>query len=217
MNELLRFGLIYKFEFNAPVLIIGYLSVIAAGYLLGGLSADIIIKNIRGISKKNAAVITFFFDGVKIVAAVFAGVIFFGNNTESTAAFAGVYAAGLACIAGIAFPVYYKFKGGGKGAAAVLFMVLCTAPPVALICFLIFAVIALWTKYISLGVVMAVMVYPMILNRITGVGAHNLIAIVIMLLVLFLHRDNIKKLGAGKENKFDFKIRKKIKKDKEDT
>ena len=82
---------------------------------------------------------------------------------------------------------------------------LCTEPLVALICLIIFIMVVAWTKYVSLGSIIAVAVYPMILNRMTGIGVHNLIAIIIMILVIFLHRANIKRVWAGKENKISFK------------
>jgi glycerol-3-phosphate acyltransferase PlsY len=245
MLELLNFGLVYHFglvEYRLdpgifsvrvgsgaalPIIIIMYLVLIAAGYLLGSLNAGIIISRLAyrddirnhgsgnaGMTNmlrtygKSAAAVTFLCDGMKTVIAVFIGVILFGNHDGPMALFAGPYVGGLASIVGHAFPVYYNFKGG-KSVAATLFMVLCTAPFVALICLLIFIIIVAWTKYISLGSVMAVMIYPMVLNRLTGIGLHNLIAVVIMLLVMFLHRGNISRLGAGIENKIDLKSKKK--------
>ena len=126
--------------------------------------------------------------------------------------FAGMYIGGMASIIGHAFPVYYGFKGG-KCVASTLFMVLCTEPLIALICLAIFICIAAMTKFVSLGSVMAVIVYPMILNRMTGFGLHNLIAVFIMLFVIYLHRENIQRLVNGTESKLSFG--KKDKKDKE--
>ena len=83
-------------------------------------------------------------------------------------------------------------------------MVLCTEPLIALICFLLFAVIVWRTKFISVGSLMSVIVYPLILNRWTGAGLHNLIAILMMLFVVYLHRANIMRLINGKENKLEF-------------
>ena len=173
---------------------------------------------------KSAAALTFFFDGFKTVIAVFIGIIFFGSSSDLVGVegsmglyvgiyvglYAGPYIGGLAAIIGHAFPVYYKFKGG-KSVAATFFMVLCTEPVVAVACLLIFIAVVWWTKYVSVGSVMSVVVYPLILNRATGMGTHNLIAIFIMLLVAFLHRENIKRVWAGKENKISFKSKKKNK------
>jgi hypothetical protein len=56
---------------------------------------------------------------------------------------------------------------------------------------------------------MSVVVYPLILNRMTGYGMHNVIAILIMLLVVYLHRANIARLVNGTENKINLKSKKK--------
>jgi glycerol-3-phosphate acyltransferase PlsY len=115
---------------------------------------------------------------------------------------AGMYIGGLASILGHAFPVYYNFKGG-KSVTAAFFMVLCTNPLIALICLALFVIIVAWTKYISLGSIMAIIMYPLILNRIDGAGIHNLIAIVVMLLIIYWHRNNIKRIWDGTELKLN--------------
>jgi glycerol-3-phosphate acyltransferase PlsY len=125
------------------------------------------------------------------------------------AGYAGMYLGGLAAIVGHAFPVFYKFKGG-KGVIAAFITVLFTAPLVALICLMFFVAVVFVTKYVSLGSIMSVIVYPLILYRMTGPGLYNLIAIFIMLFIIFLHRANILKLINGKENKINFKKKEKI-------
>jgi len=121
----------------------------------------------------------------------------------SYAGYAGMYIGGLAAIAGHAFPVYYRFKGG-KGVLAAFVTVLFTAPLVALICLMFFITVVAVTKYVSLGSIMSVIVYPLVLYRMTGPGLYNLIAIFIMLFIVFLHRANILRLVNGKENKISF-------------
>ena len=117
--------------------------------------------------------------------------------------YAGMYIGGIASLAGHAFPVYYGFKGG-KCVASTFFMVLCTEPLIALVCLLFFIAVVWGTKFISVGSLMSVIVYPLILNRWTGAGLHNLIAILAMLFVVYLHRENIIRLINGKENKLEF-------------
>ncbi|MCL2159099.1 MAG: glycerol-3-phosphate 1-O-acyltransferase PlsY [Oscillospiraceae bacterium] len=129
------------------------------------------------------------------------------------AGFAGMYIGGMAAIIGHAFPVYYKFKGG-KSVIATLVLVLFTEPLVALICLMFFVAIVAATKYISLGSVMSVIVYPLILYRMTGPGPHDLVAIFVMLFVVYLHRANIQKLLNGTENKLSFKKKEQTDKNK---
>jgi len=51
---------------------------------------------------------------------------------------------------------------------------------------------------------MCVIIYPLVLNRVTGAGLHNIIAITAALFIVYLHRENIIRLINGKENKLSF-------------
>ena len=121
----------------------------------------------------------------------------------------GLYIAGLFCIMGHMFPIFFKFKGG-KGIACLAMMVLMT--DLKAFAFLIFAFIVLvaGTKYVSLGSVVCAMIYPVVLNRVNSqIPFGWLIAMVIAIFVVFMHRENIKRLLAGTENKLSFGKKKK--------
>jgi len=203
------------------MIIIKIFAVAIIGYLLGSLNFGVIISKIfyhddvrkygsKGSGATNMlrtygklpAAMTFLGDGLKAAAAVLIGVILLGYN--------GAYIGGAASVIGHAFPVYYGFKGG-RSVAAAFFMVLCTESLVGLICFAIFLIIVAGTKYVSLGSVIAVLIYPLILYVITGYGLHNFIAVFIALLIVYLHRGNIKRLLNGSENKINLKGGKKEK------
>jgi glycerol-3-phosphate acyltransferase PlsY len=227
MFEFLELGLCNKYFLGSTLhLVIGYFAVVLVGYLLGSLNFGVIISKVfyhddirkHGTGGSGAtnmlrtygkfpAAMTFLGDGLKAVVAVLIGAVLLGHNRV----YAGTYIGGVASLIGHAYPVYYGFKGG-KSVAAAFFMVLCTEPIIGLICLAIFIVIVVGTKYVSLGSIMSVLVYPLLLNRMTGVGLHNLIAIFIALFIVFLHRTNIMRLLNGKENKISFK-----KKDKENV
>ena len=193
------------------MIIIKIILVFIAGYLLGSLNFGVIISKIfyhddirkhgsKGAGATNMlrtygkfpAFMTFFGDGLKAVVAVIIGAVLLENI--------GAYIGGAASVIGHAFPVYYKFRGG-KSVAAAFFMALCTEPLAGLICFGIFLIVVACTKYISLGSVIAVLIYPLVLYKITGYGLHNFIAVFIALLIVYLHRENIKRLLTGSENK----------------
>ena len=190
-------------------------------YLLGSINFSIIIskkrysEDIRDYGSGNAgmtnmmrtygssaAALTLIGDALK---AVFAGLIAYAAYGQF-----GAYVAGLFCIIGHIFPVFYKFKGG-KGVVTAAASILVCNPFVFLIVFLLFVVIVLFTRYISLGSVMCVLLYPVILNRIDKlffeVEAMNyhFIAILMALLIVWKHKDNIKRLMSGTESKFSFK------------
>jgi len=232
MIELLQWGLCDKyFPESVLHLIISFFAVFIIGYFLGSLNFGIIISKIfyhddirkhgsggsgatnmlRTYGKLPAAM-TFLGDGLKTVVAVLIGAVFLGHNPV----YAGTYFGGLASIIGHAYPVYYKFKGG-KGVAATFFMILCTNPVIGLICLVFFIIIVAGTKFVSLGSIMAVLIYPLLLNRLTGPGLHNLIAMFIALLIVFFHRANIMRMLNGKENKISFKSKKKEKENGEES
>lgn len=119
------------------------------------------------------------------------------------------YLAGMCCALGHAFPCYYRFKGG-KCVAVTAAMALALEPLAFLAIFLIFVVIVGFTKYVSLGSIAAAMFYPLILHNIMesrfGHGDLRILFVfVICALVVWLHRENIKRLLAGTENKLNLK------------
>lgn len=85
-------------------------------------------------------------------------------------------------------------------------MILAFDPVVAILSFLVEAGVVLIWNYVSLGSIAAVisMVIFLIIRR------HSVISIIIMILVATLisvrHRDNIKRLLEGKENRFTLKV-----------
>jgi len=229
MFEFLKQGLCNKFFPGSTVhIVISVFLVAIIGYLLGSLNFGVIISkvfyhddirkhgsggsgatNMLRTYGKFPAAMTFLGDGVKAAVAVLIGAVILGHNPM----YAGTYIGGLASIIGHAFPIYYGFKGG-KSVASTFFMVLCTEPLIAVICLVLFIIIVAGTKYVSLGSIMSVLIYPLILNRMTGLGLHNLIAIFIAILVVYLHRKNIMRLLNGKENKISFKSKKNKEEDK---
>ena len=107
------------------------------------------------------------------------------------------------------FPVFFKFKGG-KGVACLAAMVLVTDWRAFLFLFFVFVVIVLGTKFVSLGSVIGAMLYPVVLNRINpDVPFGWLIATIVAALVVFMHRENIKRLLKGTENKISLGSKKK--------
>jgi len=223
MFEIFQIGLCQKyFPGNVPNVIVSLIAVFVMGYLLGSLNFGIIISkafyhddirkygsksagmtNMKRIYGTKAAAFTLAGDMLKAAVAVFIGALLLGDHVNGYT-IPGTYLGGFASILGHAFPVYYGFKGG-KSVAAAAMMILCTDWLIFIILFVIFAAIVAGTKYISLGSVMGFMIYPLLLNRMTGIGFHNLIAILIMALIVFLHRANIKRLMNGTESKFSFK------------
>ena len=113
--------------------------------------------------------------------------------------------AALAVLLGHAFPVWLKFQGGKAVASFVgAFAYLTPVPLLAVL--LIFVLLVAWTRYLSLGSIIAAGLFPigcwMILHPawpilFAAAGA--------AVLIVWRHRDNIERLRAGNERVFRFK------------
>lgn len=161
---------------------------------------------------KAAAGFTLLGDAAKAAVSVMIGTLLCGE--------AGAYIAGLCCVLGHSFPIYYGFKGG-KGIVVTAVTILCLDWLTFLVLFAIFVLLVASTKFLSLGSIIGMLLYPMMLNRLYsfthgGMSEGAVPAIVSILnavLVIWLHRENIKRLWNGKENKFSLKKKDKFLKD----
>ena len=190
------------------------------GYFLGGINSAILISkavyhdDIRNYGSRNAGMTnmmrtygkaaaagTLVGDLLKTVVAILLARMIFGEP--------GAYIAGTASVVGHIYPCYFGFKGG-KGVATAAMMVLMTNPLCFVILFTLFVVIVLGFKYISLGSVMCLMLYPLLVNRLGVMGiVPTLCSFIVAILIVFKHKDNIKRLMNGTESKFAFKKSKK--------
>ncbi len=164
---------------------------------------------------KRAAVLTLLGDMLKAFLAVSIGYLVVGVNltiidtaTGETYTYVnqfGAAIAGLFVMMGHMFPIFYKFKGG-KGVATSAMVVLMISPISFVFCFLTFLIIVIGTKYVSLGSCMGMMLYPIILKAFSGENnpMAQLMAVLMALLVVFMHRENLKRLRAGTESKLSF-------------
>ncbi len=110
---------------------------------------------------------------------------------------------GLAAVAGHIFPVFAGFRGG-KGVATLFGVVLAIQPWTALISIAAFVVVVVLTKYISLGSIVAVVVFAAcVWFAVQETNEYmRWFSVVSAVLVIVMHRSNIKRLFTGKENKF---------------
>lgn len=116
--------------------------------------------------------------------------------------------AGIACILGHSFPVYFGFRGG-KGVLSTATVAWCIDWRISLIAIIVFVIVVAITKYVSLGSIIAVCTAPFQFAFFYGVGADNLkfifFGLFVAIFVTYLHRANIKRLADGTENKLSFK------------
>ena len=224
-NEFLANGFIGHYfpisdSSNTAIIIIAAVVAIVAAYLLGSINFAIIIsgkkykQDIRDHGSKNAGMtnmmrtygkkaagLTLLGDALKAVVSCLIGYALIGQL--------GAYIAGLFCILGHIFPIFYRFKGG-KGVVTTAVAILMCNPIVFVVLFLLFVIIVLFTKYISLGSVVCVMLYPLLLDSISRIFTGSptpyvVFAMITAVVVVVKHWGNIKRLAAGKESKFSFK------------
>ena len=106
-----------------------------------------------------------------------------------------------AAFLGHLYPVYLGFKGG-KGVATALGIFLVLSPTAVALAALLFALLLWKWRYVSLGSICAAAVVPPLVYLFTSSLPLFLASLLIAVMVIVRHRENIKRLLAGSENRF---------------
>jgi glycerol-3-phosphate acyltransferase PlsY len=109
--------------------------------------------------------------------------------------------AGLSAFLGHLFPVFLKLKGG-KGVATACGVMAVVSPLTLFLSACVFLVIAVATGYVSIGSISAALSLPVFLAVLPWAREYVPLGIAIAVLVLLKHRENIKRLRQGTENRF---------------
>lgn len=118
---------------------------------------------------------------------------------------------GILAVVGHIFPVYVNFKGG-KGVATLLGMVLSIHLEAALLCLLIFFIVLLTSKYVSLGSMIAALAFPILLLIPRFNPEEPLLIIfgfILFAIVVLTHQKNIVRLINGEESRANIRLRRK--------
>ncbi|MEA3368889.1 MAG: glycerol-3-phosphate 1-O-acyltransferase PlsY [Candidatus Ratteibacteria bacterium] len=116
--------------------------------------------------------------------------------------------AGLAAIIGHNWPVFLKFKGG-KGVAATLGVCLAIYPTIVLSVILVWLLVLMLGKYVSLSSVISALTLPLFVwlysaGRELSSTLQITYSSILALLILWRHKENIKRLIRHQERKFSF-------------
>lgn len=194
---------------------------IFAGYLLGSINAALVIgkvffkKDIRNYGSgnagttnvlrtfgKGAAAAVLVLDILKGILACLAGQLLTGKIEN--VGWAGMYLAGFAAVIGHNWPVFFSFKGG-KGVLTSFAVILYISPVPALICLTVFIVIVSLTRYVSLGSIIAAILWPVVSIFFDLPALMLVIAVLMVILIIIRHKENITRLFQGTEKRLSFK------------
>ena len=144
-------------------------------------------------------------DVLKAIVAVWVGILaakyFIGADVLTIAI--GKYWAGTFCLLGHMFPCMFHFKGG-KGILSGGTIAIMIDWRVALVVWGGFLVLAIVTKWVSLGSCWAGLSFPFVSWFVYQDLIILLLSIVCGGLILWKHRGNIKRILKGEESKFSF-------------
>lgn len=190
--------------------------IIVIAYLLGSLSSAILVcqflklpdprtegsknpgaNNVLRIGGKKAAILTLLGDLLKGFIPVFVALIM-GLNDFTI----GMVA--LAAVMGHLFPVFFNFDGG-KGVATSLGVYLAFSMLAGVVALVIWAIVALISRYASLASIAAVTATPIFIG-IYSSPSFVIPCVAIAALVIWKHWDNIQRLRDKTESKIDLKL-----------
>ena len=204
----------------------GWLALAAVGiavlaYFLGCFNGAVVVSryilrdDVRNHGSGNAGLTNFYrtfggpltlvvilSDAVKAVVAVLFAMWIAGSISPELIALSK-YWAGLFCLLGHMFPVTFQFRGG-KGILSGGTIALMMDWRVALVVWGCFLVLAVLTRYVSLGSSSTGVALPIVTWVVYQDGLLLLLSLVIGGLIVWKHRGNLQRLAAGTESKFHF-------------
>ncbi|MBK5275364.1 MAG: glycerol-3-phosphate acyltransferase [Desulfuromonadales bacterium] len=186
--------------------------LIAASYLLGSIPTGLLLGKIYGVDVRKegsgnigatnlyrtvgrkVGVITLLGDCLKGLLPVLA--VKLSSLPPDYAAWVG-----LAAFCGHVFSVFLKFRGG-KGVATALGVFLALSPLAVGIAVVVFLLLMLIWRYVSLGSVAAAAAMPVAVWALGSGRVLGVVTMIIAIIVIVRHIENIKRLAAGTENRF---------------
>lgn len=159
----------------------------------------------RNLGTKAAAV-TFLCDIAKGIVSIFIALLLGWLLKEADRALL-VQIAAIAVILGHTFPIFFELKGG-KGVATALGILLLINWQIGLICLVFALVLMILTREVSVGSLAAAILYPILTLFISThyivPGSYFLFSLLLALIIIFNHRENVKRIIHGTENKISF-------------
>jgi len=114
--------------------------------------------------------------------------------------------AGLAVICGHDWSLFLKFKGG-TGVATTFGVILALNPMISILAAIVWGMVIITTRYASLSSISAVISIIIFTILFKQPYEYIIFSIIILILTIFTHKENIKRLKLGNESKIGEKIR----------
>lgn len=187
--------------------------LIIAAYLIGSIPVGLIFgkliwkKDLRRFGSRNigatnawrvlgrkAGLLVFIFDFLKGQLGVLLGACIFASPCA-------MVVGGLFAVLGHMFPIFIGFKGG-KGVATGLGVISSLMPKVTAIVFIVWLILTLITRYVSVASIVAAVLTPILAAIFNQPTIYFFFTLAIAIIIVFRHRENIQRLKAGRENKF---------------
>lgn len=198
--------------------------ILAVAYLLGSIPFGYLLvlifhgEDVRksgsgnigatNVSRKSPAlgVLTLILDAVKGILAVQVAAMFSGFGAGDARMLRLMAAAALLAVAGHMFPIWLKFRGG-KGVATALGAFLRLAPLAVGVAVILFVMVVLLSRRISLGSIVTAACFP---ATVWTVGLSKDPAVLFLigvasLLIIARHYQNILRLLSGEEPRFSLR------------
>ncbi len=114
--------------------------------------------------------------------------------------------AGLAVICGHDWSLFLRFKGG-KGVATTFGVIFSFNLVISILAVIVWVIIIIFTKYASLASISSLTAVVIFMILLKQPYEYVIFSIIILILTVFRHKENIKRLRLGKEKKFGEKIK----------
>jgi glycerol-3-phosphate acyltransferase PlsY len=163
-------------------------------------SGNIGTTNVSRVAGLTLGLLTFSGDVIKGAVPVYLAFILAGENQSTGDLILAI--AALAAFFGHLYPLFMKFKDGGKGVATCAGCFVVLSPLACLSALLTFIVVLFSSKRVSAGSLAAAAVLPGVVWFFTDALPVTVSAVIMTVFIFVRHRDNIKRMISGTEPKF---------------
>lgn len=196
--------------------LIQFIALLPAAYLLGSVPWGLVLAQIfasvdlRRIGSGNIGatnarraggwrlgIATLLADGLKGAVPVCVALVIFPHNSRFGQA--AIVLTALAAFFGHLFPIYLKFKTGGKGVATAAGCFVVLSPVALLIALAVFAAVTAITRRVSAGSLASAVTLPIAVFSFGYPSMTTACALIVAVSIIIRHRENIRRLKAGTE------------------